>query len=423
MCGIVFTNAGVERARNMMQAIKHRGPDSQTLIEQWGICLGHVRLAIVESTNPMAEQPIVGNNHITAFNGEIFNYLDLKMGTEIECLTKLMFYKESLSTLLNGYYAGVQYRPDTRTLVMCRDYFGVMPLYYTVGADGVVEAASERRALRGDVKEVPKNSRVEISMDPLSRCKVRVKRDHEVLRYGNYGEGVLLSTFLQAVHRCANGHSDAPVSVAYSGGLDSSLLLAAMKLNGDTPLEIITVHNGDVLGEEAKRAIDYVQSLGWGSLHKVVVADRTVPVRDIADGTPPNPIRDFAILRHATVAKNCQAKVLLCGEGLDEIGLGYPLNRNVDAPLKGYRRKISLLKSQSSMTLDRVNKAGMWYGKEYRVPFLDMDFVCAALGFNGSGKQVFRRYLAKKLGLPDYLSNASKYSSEETVGRAINFKE
>jgi asparagine synthetase B (glutamine-hydrolysing) len=148
-----------------------------------------------------------------------------------------------------------------------------------------------------------------------------------------------------------------------------------------------------------------------------------VPVQqhDVRSRLPyANPIRDFAFQRHATVAKHSPTKVILCGEGADELGLGYPVNKALTGPVERYLKKVSLLKSQASMTLDRVNMAGMMYSKEYRVPFLDLEFSLACLGHDQTNKELFRKF-AHTLGVPKEIIDAAKYSNEETTGRAIAY--
>lgn len=415
MCGIALTTRGHQAAKEMLTFLAHRGPDGSRVVTFGGVSIGHARLAIVDTDSPDAVQPYAKGHFVCAFNGEIFNYRDLSDATEVALLGRLMAEEHDLTQLLNGYYAVAFHDTGRNKVVLARDLYGVMPLYYTHG-DGHFEAASERKALAGRVHEVPANCRVEYD---LKTCRVTIHKFSQPFRLGQTQSNVydLTDAFLRAVQRTAI-HSDNGFSVALSGGLDSSMVLCALKQLGSTPDAIITTYTQTDDTSELDRARRLVEHLGWSHLFAAI------PVLDLKPAdvcywieTPPNPIRDFAFKRHATVAKASPTKVILCGEGADELGLGYPSNRELLTSVDRYFKKVSLLKSQTTMTLDRVNKAGMMHSKEYRVPFLDLDFSLLALTSDQTNKDMFRS-VAEFLGVPDYIINASKYSHEETVGRS-----
>ena len=415
MCGLIFSTSSL-KAGSMLASLQHRGPDAYGVKHCGnGNVIAHTRLAIMDVTNVEAQQPLFDGSVYTVFNGELFNYKTLGLGTEIQAIHKLLRGGHELSMLLSGYYAAVQYRTSDQTLILARDYFGVMPLFYTICSGGV-HVASERKAIRssGKIRSVPANSRVTID---LKTRKVKIHRYPEVLRMAKTPPEFLETYLLSAIEECAS-HSSSGFAVALSGGLDSSILLAGLKRINAKPNEIITTYLNEPSGEVA-RAEELTALLGWDSLHKVVKTQvlSNSELRYHLE-TPPNKIRDFAFMRHATVAKHTQSKVILCGEGLDELGLGYPLNREFPTAHERFLKKVSLLRSQASMTLDRVNLAGMMYSKEYRVPFLSLDFVNAALSHDQMAKSLFKD-LARSLGVPSSIVNANKYSIEEARGRAL----
>lgn len=421
MCGIAITTHSRERASQLRDSLTFRGPDDQRLVTVGSVHLVHTRLAIVDADDPRSSQPYSnGGASLTAFNGEIFNYRDLDPElTEVELLSHLMHAQHDLAQILNGYYAIIFYDIGRNEIVLARDVFGVMPLYYSI-YDGEFEASSIKNNLKGRVRAVPANSRVTYS---LKTKKLKIKSFSQPFRLSCTRSTTmrLAFRFQDAVLRVAS-HSDAGFDVALSGGLDSSLVLAAIDTFGLVPKSIITTYTQTDDPSEVERARELVQQYGWEDLHQVV------PVKNFTEEefrpfieTPPNPIRDFAFKRHATVASVAKSKVILCGEGADELGLGYPLDnlsRKFDTPVSRYFKKISLLKSQATMTLDRVNKAGMMFGKEYRVPFLDLNFVQDALSVDQTGKSVFRE-MASMFRVPQSIIDAPKYSGEEQVGRAV----
>lgn len=431
MCGIALTLLGRARLDLMLQSMKHRGPDAVRVTKVGEVHLGHARLAIMDTQDRNSRQPLwnihgdetpetnqEGSYH-AAFNGEIFNYKQLDAsegsgGSEIMNLSNLLWRKHDMTQFVNGYYAIVMHDIDRNSIVMARDLFGVIPLYYTLTP---FEVASEKKALDQGSKiyEVPANTRLDYN---LKTCKLKKTKFSQPFRMGTRRNAVnLRDSFSIAVHRAAN-HSDNGFSIAYSGGLDSSLVLKAVHDVGLEPTEIITVYTQTEDTREIDNARAFVKQLGWEHLHLCV------PCHNMPEATlrhyiesPPNPIRDFAFKRHATVAMHATTKVILCGEGADELGLGYPQNRHNRTDVERYLSKVSSLKSQRSMTLDRVNKAGMMYSKEYRVPFLDVDFAIEALSnAENLEKHVFRD-MGIYMSLPDYILKASKYTNEETVGR------
>lgn len=431
MCGIFVSTRGFRRGMSLMEGLRHRGPDAQQFTGyRNGIVIGQTRLAIVDTTNPLARQPYTETHSYTiSFNGELFNQPQLKEGpcdTEVHILGRLMEKEHDLAQVLNGYYAIAFYDVARNKIVLARDFYGVMPLYY-VCKNGHFDAASEPATLlrgnavtlidQADIKTVPANSRVTFD---LKTRKVSIEQYSNLFRmHGELSVRDYFSAFCNAVKRTA-GHTDNGFSVAYSGGLDSSMVLAALRYLDLKPKAIISTYVGDPNGSEQQRAREYVKKLGWDDVFQYVETDSTINVRSRLPEA--NPIRDFAFQRHATVARHAPTKVILCGEGADELGLGYPLNRNVASPVDRYLRRVSLLRSQATMTLDRVNMAGMMFSKEYRVPFLDLDFSLAMLGSQQIGKSLFR-FMAEEMGVPASIVNASKYSDEETIGRARNYDE
>lgn len=428
MCAIVLTVGSHARAVSMLKTLAHRGPDDQRVITFGDVSIGHASLAIVDTGTRAAIQPFVvqgerdiedvRGSHIVAFNGEIFNYKDLSVDedeSEVQVLARLLTQGHDLTQFVNGYYAAVAYDVSRREVTLARDLFGVMPLYYTLNP---VAAASEKKALDQTQKiyTVPANSVVRISLKS-KRAKAKVTMNTWPFRFHTSSSSTLLDAFLLAVERVAR-HSDNGFSVAFSGGLDSALLIGALKALHLKPKEVITTYTQTEDTSEVDRACCLMEAIGWQDVHVLVPC---VAVADLPYWieTPPNPIRDFAFNRHATVASVATTRVILCGEGADELGLGYPLHdeRHTRNNLRMHLKRVSLLKSQATMTVDRVNKAGMMHSKEYRVPFLDVDFVQAALSTTDNvGKSAFRE-LARLLYIPESIINASKYSREEIVGR------
>jgi asparagine synthase (glutamine-hydrolysing) len=407
----------------MLRTLHHRGPDERAYIKRGTSVLGHNRLAIVGLQDPRSRQPYVAQdgNSVSIFNGEIFNYKSIYTDScsEIEVINRLMASQTDLGQVLNGYYAVCHLDVSRNQVFLARDTFGVMPLYYTLNP---FEVASEKKCFHGEQKvyEVLPGTKVVFDLK-TRRSKIQKYSLPYFFAGQSEAEPQVLSritdSFLSAVGRVLK-HSEVGFSLALSGGLDSSLLLLAVKILGMYPENIVSTFVQETDTSEIDRAVDLVSLLGWSSLHTIVrLEPMGKPELRYWIETPQNPIRDFAFQRHATVAKHSRSKVLICGEGADELGLGYPQNRQIDTGVSRYLRRISWLKKQHAMTLDRVNKAGMMYSKEYRVPYLDIEFVLDCLRVDMlPGKPLFRR-VAEALGMPHSIVDCAKYSEEEALGR------
>lgn len=408
MCGIVASTNRDWVIQNYTK-LGHRGPDCVSIKEFKHFTMAHLRLSIVGITDPDASQPYCDRNCCCCFNGEIFNYRDFGL-SEIQTLVKLIREGHNLTQLLNGYFGICYYDFSRNEVVLYRDLYGVIPLYYSI-KNGDIFIASEKKIL-GSCKRVMPNSKVTISLDTMQEKTYEYDWPFTLTQQEDLD--ILKRAFDRAIKRVAL-HSDCGFDVAYSGGLDSTLVLYSLKEQNIIPQSIITVFTQTTDTSELDRAKQVVKNLGWENLH-IIKKCEEFDVRPWIE-SPINPIKDFAFLRHATVAKYSKSKVILCGEGADELGLGYPVSRKLKGPYDEFLKKISLLKSQDTMTLDRTNKSGMMFSKEYRVPFLDKDFSLLALGYRQTQKSAFRK-MGQLYGIDSNILNCAKYSNEETEGRS-----
>lgn len=443
MCGLVFTTRGAVRFNQLLAAVKHRGPDASTVAVinprgnpdrayyRRGGFLGHTRLAIVGLSEVNAEQPLISADSATAFNGEIFNYQDLSDLTEVGLLNELFQTRKQVTRLLNGYYGVIHIDYARNELTLARDPVGVIPLYYSRGtADGTgpevkgpqFEVCSERRHLTGKVVEVQPGETLRFSMETW-RLKSKFVFDPWMLDIHTFSHFRGERLFEDAVRRVAE-HTDVGFDLALSGGLDSTMLLHMLNRVRHLPKKAYTVsflpYEDDEVGNARMNANRF--KVPW-ELIRVTAADVAAEAERVVEHleTPIyNPIKVAGFLRHYFIAKHAKSKVILCGEGADELDAGYPSHmRRGSSYAQLAMTKLSIFRSQSAMTLDRVNKSGMAWGKEYRVPYLDLDFARYMLSvFSLPGKQNLKR-IADLNFVNQY--NAKKYSSQEDVGRSDEF--
>lgn len=410
----------------MLKRIEHRGKDARQIKRFKNVWLGHNRLAIVDLSEKAA-QPLETDRAIIAFNGEIFNYQELWGGLELHkhhrppplneiwMLEHLLRRHKQFDRLLDGYYGIVRIDKSRQIITVARDLIGVVPLYYQLpGAGRAFAIASEIKAFDAgaDVREVMPGETLVFSL--AGKLQKRRRFDPYSLHLEDMDYGHLEFLFSRAVRRRLL-HADVPVCVALSGGLDSSMvLMEAHRLRAKISAITICV---DSDSEEVLNARRFTEALEVE--HQVVQIDEaTITTHQktilyhLEDYTR-NPIKYAAMIRNYFTAMHAPGTVVLCGEGADEIGCGYPPHQKVRGLALEWK-SLSTLRSMHAINLDRVNKGGLAFTKEFRTPFLDRALVLYMMGCEKLGDKEHFRHLALKMGIPSYILNKRKYTSEET---------
>ncbi|HMW04649.1 MAG TPA: asparagine synthase (glutamine-hydrolyzing) [Leptospiraceae bacterium] len=281
MCGIVgfFSNNLTKENQiinSMLTSIQHRGPDGHGVFDVDNIVLGHVRLAIIDIQNGIQPFITADNRYVLIFNGEIYNYLELRQtlvskgyklttysDTEV-LLYMFVEYGKKCLDYLNGMFAFAIYDRQSKELFLARDHFGIKPLYY-YAKNGKFAFASEIKALlkhpeiQADLDEnslyeyltfqmvLDKNTLFKdiYKLNPASYMIVKDSKILEEKVYWNLDYTIdesktidqfsdelliLLDSSLSIQMR-----SDVPVGAYLSGGLDSSIVsvLAAKNYLGE----------------------------------------------------------------------------------------------------------------------------------------------------------------------------------------------
>lgn len=304
MCGIagfydfnLTTDAANKNISNMLQAIGHRGPDARGVWMQDGIALGQNRLSIIDLSEA-ANQPLFYDELVITFNGEVYNYLEIKaelsalgysFKTQSDTEVVLASYKEWGSACVNkfmGMWAFVIYDKITKTLFASRDRFGVKPFYY-IFENGRFYFGSEYKALKHSplfnndlnynqisrglqlgwlcyngetyfdkIKELPAsfNLILDCSNTNSESLALKLEKYYE-LKTGNYlnlpyEEKIFL--FRQKFEESISMHmrSDVTVGSCLSGGLDSSAIVSMVqKQHPGVPYKSFSIYyegKGDV---------------------------------------------------------------------------------------------------------------------------------------------------------------------------------
>ncbi|MCP5363693.1 MAG: asparagine synthase (glutamine-hydrolyzing) [Hyphomicrobiales bacterium] len=376
MCGIAgvirFDGRDVSEGelRRMVDVLSHRGPDEDGYQTFGAVGFGHRRLSIID---PAGSHQPMSREHVTiTFNGEIFNYQELRRSLEdqgavfqtngdTEVILALYLAKgPDFVDLLDGQFALGLYDSRSRQTWLYRDRMGILPLYYVQRPDGLYFASEIKSILRavescreinwesvrnylfyrsipspdtlfGAVKKLPPGCRMRIGPDGRT-----VIDTYWTLDRGFAQLDIPLEDAIARVDAAINQAirsrlvADVPVGAYLSGGVDSSLIVQIMRrLRGGDPIETYSAGFENSGLSELPYARK-VSALIGSNHHEVIVRPRDY--QDLwetltwhRDGPLSEPA-DVALYKLA-VAASKDVKVLLSGEGSDEIFAGYPKYR------------------------------------------------------------------------------------------------
>jgi asparagine synthase (glutamine-hydrolysing) len=413
MCGIALSPKR-EQTEAMLAVLAHRGRDDRQIAHYKGQYLGFNRLAIV-APGDEGIQPTETNHGVLALNGEIYNWQAIR-----DLLPELPYYDSEASVVcalidlyphgfwrhLDGSYALVYIDKRRNQIIASRDFLGIIPLYHYKAM-----FASERKAFLALHCQSLRAGET-IWMNFNGRISARHQQDYYSMHLAEADLFHVEQLFRAAVRKRIE-HSTRPVSVALSGGIDSALVMrAALDVKRD--IEAITIQ----ACADSYDAINASRlAAEWGFAHRVVTIDERLNVAEMErslECSRSNPIKWRGFVRNYFVAKYATGTVILCGEGADELGCGYPSHDTRDGLALEWKR-LSTVKSMPSINLDRVNLGGMAWTKEYRTPFLDRELVLYVMGCRALPHKELWRALAKRMGVPDYILDKPKYTHDEVA--------
>jgi len=378
MCGLVgFVDTRDERKPDkellsrMTDKLVHRGPDSAGYFVDHSVALGFRRLSIIDLES--GDQPIYNEDGslVLMCNGEIFNYLELKkvlikkghsFRTKSDVEVLLHLYEEygiDFLDKINGQFAFVIYDRKNRRLLLARDHFGINPLYYTT-ANGLFIFSSEIKAIL-EHPQVPREVDLTgldqtLSFPGLVSPRTMFK-GIQSLRSGNYiivengniavkeywdldypplsagfigkSENEYVDELKDLLTRSVKYRlqSDVPVGFYLSGGLDSSLIGALIsQVAPDTRRHSFSIGftDEDISETKYQRLMAEVTR----SIHKEIIFDWSEIAERLTQmiyhcECPVRESYNTCSLALSAAAKNAGVKVILTGEGADELFAGY----------------------------------------------------------------------------------------------------
>ena len=432
MCGIVgifdIREQSPElrkKALRMSQKIRHRGPDWSGIYCGKHAILCHERLSIVDPQS--GKQPLYSpdGKQVLAVNGEIYNHQDIRRATAdtyeyqtgSDCEVILALYRAHgihFLEQLSGIFAFALYDEERDEYLIARDPIGVIPLYIGHDADGKTYVASELKALEGFCDEyepfLPGHylySREGV----MHRWYKRDWMDYEAVKDNGADIDSLRVGLQEAVKRQLM--SDVPYGVLLSGGLDSSIISAiAQKFaarrvedGGQTGAWWPRLHSfavglkGAPDLEKARRVAEYIGTVhheinytlqeGLDALRDVIYFTETYDVTTVRASTP--------MYLLARVIKSMGIKMVLSGEGADEIFGGYLYFHKAPSARAFHEETVRKLGKLHWYDCLRANKSLSAWGVEGRVPFLDRDFLDIAMRLNPQAKMCPGNVIEKKV--------------------------
>ena len=440
------------KALKMSAKIRHRGPDWSGIFSDRNCILAHERLAIVDPLS--GGQPLVSpdGKQVLAVNGEIYNHKEIRekykdeyeFQTGSDCEVILALYrKKGLDFLedLNGIYAFALYDVEKNAFLVARDHVGVIPLYIGRDADGTVYVASELKALEGFCEEYEPflPGHYWWSGDGrMVRWYSRDWFDYDSVKDNEADVAELREALVGAVKRQLM--SDVPYGVLLSGGLDSSITSAiaarfaqnrieddgrseawwprlhsfAVGLKGAPDL-IKAKEMADFLGT-VHHEVNYTVQEGLDAIRDVIYHIETYDVTTVRASTP--------MYLLARVIKSMGIKMVLSGEGSDEIFGGYLYFHKAPSAKDFHEETVRKIGRLYEYDCLRANKALAAWGVEGRVPFLDKEFMDVAMRLNPSAKMCSGAVVEKKIlreAFEDYLLPSVAWRQKEQFSDGVGY--
>lgn len=440
-----------EKALLMSSKIRHRGPDWSGVYSSKRCVLAHERLAIVDPLS--GGQPLYTKDKKVALavNGEIYNHQQIRerlkgkyeFQTGSDCEVILALYREKGINFiedLNGIFAFCLYDEENDTFLIARDHIGIIPLYIGYDYDGTVYVASELKALEGFCEKYEPFLPGYYYYSKEGKMRRWWHRDwfnYEAVKNNKADVTELGDALKAAVKRQLM--SDVPYGVLLSGGLDSSVISAvanmysakrvetddqehawwprlhsfAVGIKGSPDLakaRIMANHLGTVHHE-----VNYTVQEGLDAIRDVIYHIETYDVTTVRASTP--------MYLLARVIKSMGIKMVLSGEGADEIFGGYLYFHKAPDAKSFHEETVRKLGKLYLYDCLRANKSLAAWGVEGRVPFLDKEFLDVAMRLNPKdkmcpGKEIEKRVVREAFTdmLPESIAWRQKEQFSDGVG-------
>ena len=436
----------------MSRKVRHRGPDWNGIYSDEKAILAHERLAIVDPAS--GRQPLLSEdgNQVLAANGEIYNHRELRkpfegryaFRTQSDCEVILPLYLEKgpgFLDELNGIFAFALYDRESGAYLIARDHMGIIPLYIGWDRYGTFYVASELKALEGVCSRIelfPPGHYLSSKEEGFQRWYTRDWMSYEAVKENPTSIEDLRKALEDSVHRQLM--SDVPYGVLLSGGLDSSVTSAIARVYAQKRVESDDtdeawwprLHSFSVGLEgspdlaAARKVADHIGTVhheitftiqeGLDAIRDVIYHLETYDITTIRASTP--------MYLMARVIKSMGIKMVLSGEGADELFGGYLYFHKAPSPKDFHEETVRKLDKLHMYDCLRANKSLAAWGIEGRVPFLDKEFMDVAMRLNPSDKMITSERMEKwvvRKAFEDYLPESVAWRQKEQFSDGVGY--
>jgi asparagine synthase (glutamine-hydrolysing) len=459
MCGIVCAFDLKQKSEilrpqvlEMSKKIRHRGPDWSGIYSDEKTVMAHERLAIVDPAS--GQQPLFSEDKklVLAANGEIYNHRALRkqfngsynFQTASDCEIILALYKEKGVDFiddLNGIFGFALYDVEKDEYFIARDHMGIIPLYIGWDQNGTFYVASELKALEGVCTKIelfPPGHYMSSTDGKFVKWYNREWTEYDAVKENETSIAEVKQALENAVHRQLM--SDVPYGVLLSGGLDSSVTSAIAKKYAQKRVEsddtseawYPQLHSFSVGLEgspdlaAAQKVADYIGTIhheikftiqeGLDAIKDVIYNIETYDITTIRSSTP--------MYLMARVIKSMGIKMVLSGEGADEIFGGYLYFHKAPNAEEFHEETVRKLDKLHMYDCLRANKSLMAWGIEGRVPFLDKEFIDVAMRLNPQDKMIngerMEKWIIRK-AFEDMLPESVAWRQKEQFSDGVGY--
>ncbi|MFZ3563148.1 asparagine synthase B [Tenacibaculum finnmarkense] len=459
MCGIVCafdlkqpSDSLRPQVLEMAKKIRHRGPDWSGVYSDDKVIMAHERLAIVDPAS--GQQPLFSADKklILAANGEIYNHRELaknlknpyEFQTASDCEVILALYKEKGVDFvddLNGIFGFALYDVEKDEYFVARDHMGIIPLYIGWDQNGTFYVASELKALEGTCAKIelfPPGHYMSSKDGKFVQWYKRDWEDYQAVKDNETSISEVKEALEAAVHRQLM--SDVPYGVLLSGGLDSSVISAIAKKYSQKRIEsddtsaawYPQLHSFSVGLDgspdlaAAQKVADHIGTVhheikftiqeGLDAIKDVIYNIETYDITTIRSSTP--------MYLMARVIKSMGVKMVLSGEGADEIFGGYLYFHKAPNAEEFHEETVRKLDKLHMYDCLRANKSLMAWGIEGRVPFLDKEFMDVAMRINPQDKMINGQRMEKwviRKAFEDMLPESVAWRQKEQFSDGVGY--
>jgi len=459
MCGIVCAFDLKQKSEDlrpqileMSKTIRHRGPDWSGIYSDDKAIMAHERLAIVDPAS--GKQPLFSPDKklVLAANGEIYNHRELRkqfdgkydFQTQSDCEVILALYQEKgvdFVDEMNGIFGFTIYDTEKDEYFIARDHMGIIPLYIGWDQNGTFYVASELKALEGVCTKIelfPPGHYMSSKDGEFVKWWNRDWREYDNVKDNETSIVKVKEALEAAVKRQLM--SDVPYGVLLSGGLDSSVTSAIAKKYAQLRVEsddkqaawYPQLHSFSVGLEgspdlaAAQKVADHIGTVhheikftiqeGLDAIKDVIYNIETYDITTIRSSTP--------MYLMARVIKSMGIKMVLSGEGADEIFGGYLYFHKAPNAKEFHEETVRKIDKLHMYDCLRANKSLAAWGIEGRVPFLDKEFMDVAMSLNPQDKMIngerMEKWIIRK-AFEDMLPESVAWRQKEQFSDGVGY--